>query len=73
MLAYLPGLILAGYTDCHRRFLASIGYTGVAFASIAIGVTVHFFVSWYLIFDLRMGIIGTGISGIILNFLVFAL
>ena len=66
MKAFLPGLVLLGYADMHRRFLNSIGKNTIPLFALVIGTAMHYFLSKYLVIDCKMGINGTGYAGIAL-------
>lgn len=66
MIAFLPGLIVLGYADLHRRFLNTIGRNKVPLVAMIIGTVIHYFVSVHLVIHCQMGITGTGIAGVIL-------
>jgi Na+-driven multidrug efflux pump len=71
MLAFLPGLFIQSHIDIHRRFLNSIGKNSVPLISLFIGMVFHLFFNWYFVLYLEMGIIGTGIAGVLMNLIVF--
>ena len=71
MLAFLPGLFIQAHIDVHRRFLNSIGKNSVPLISLFIGMVFHLFFNWYFVLHLEMGIIGTGIAGVLMNIIVF--
>ena len=66
MWAFLPGLVLLGYADMHRRFLNSIGRNTIPLIALVVGTCMHYFLSKYLVIDLELGITGTGLAGIAL-------
>ena len=39
--------------------------------SLFIGMVFHLFFNWYFVLHLEMGIIGTGIAGVLMNIIVF--
>jgi len=70
MIAFLPGLFIQAHIDIHRRFLNSIGKNSIPMISLFIGIFFHFIFSKILVIDLKMGITGTGVAGIIMNLIV---
>ena len=66
MVAFLPGLIILGYADIHRRYLNSLGRNTVPLIALAIGTFAHYFISKHLVITLQLGIKGTGYAGILL-------
>ncbi len=62
---------MQAHIDIHRRFLNSIGKNSVPLISLFIGMIFHLFFNWYFVLHLEMGIIGTGIAGVIMNVIVF--
>lgn len=73
MIAFLPGLVLLGLIDLHRRFLNSVGHTRPPFICLLVGTILHYFLSKYLVIEKQMGIKGTGIAGLVMNIVVFLL
>lgn len=66
MVAFLPGLLILGYADIHRRYLNSLGRNTVPLIALAIGTILHYFISKKLVVELELGITGTGYAGIML-------
>lgn len=66
MVAFLPGLVILGYTDIHRRYLNSLGRNTVPLVALAVGTFAHYFVSKHLVITCQLGIEGTGYAGILL-------
>jgi len=73
MSAFLPGLYLLSLIDCHRRWLNSCKYILLSFIAITIGTIVHYFLCYHLVMNLRMGIKGVGISGAVMNLIIFVI
>lgn len=73
MLAFLPGLYLQGYTDAHRRYLNGHGHNSFPLACLVVATVVQFCLSYYLIIELKMGITGTAVSGVLTNLMHFIL
>ena len=73
MNAFLPGLYLLSLIDCHRRFLNSCKYTMLTFIGLTIGTIIHYFLCYHHVMNLRMGITGVGISGVVMNFVIFTI
>lgn len=66
MIAFLPGLVILGYTDIHRRYLNSLGRNTVPLVALAVGTFSHYFVSKQFVITMQLGIQGTGYAGILL-------
>lgn len=49
MIAFLPGLVILGYTDIHRRYLNSLGRNTVPLVALAVGTFSHYFVSKHFV------------------------
>jgi Na+-driven multidrug efflux pump len=73
MLAFLPGLFIMAHIDLHKRFLNSLGKNNIPMICLTIGVISHFFLSLYFVIYQQKGIVGTGIAGVISNFITFVL
>ena len=63
---FLPGAMLMGYADAHRRYLNTLGKSYIPLVVMVIGTVLHYYVSRYLVIDKKMGMKGTGIAGVIL-------
>lgn len=66
MLCFMPGLILLGYADVHRRYLNSLGRNMVPLGAMIVGTIIHYFVSVRFVIYWHWGIVGTGVAGVIL-------
>ena len=47
--SFLPSLFFQGIGDCLVRLLNNLGKTEIPFISSAIGIVVHYFISWYFV------------------------
>jgi MATE family multidrug resistance protein len=65
--AYLPGMILMAFIDGQRRFLNMMNLTKGPLIAIIISVCFHVYLSWYFVWNLNYGIIGTGYVSTITN------
>lgn len=52
MIAFMPGLMLFGYTDAHRRFLTCHGYTTLPFIALLCSSAIHVSCSYHFIMNL---------------------
>lgn len=66
MFCFMPGLILLGYADVHRRYLNTLGRNIVPLGAMIIGTIIHYFISVRFVIHWHMGIVGTGVAGVIL-------
>jgi multidrug resistance protein, MATE family len=63
----MPGMILMAFIDGQRKFLNMINLTKAPLISIVISILFHVFLSWYFVWKLNYGIIGTGYASTITN------
>ena len=71
VLAYLPGLIMAGLMDGHRRFLNMMNVTQVPLFCLITGVFIHIGCLFIFINKCNYGIQGLGYAGSIANITVY--
>lgn len=62
ILAYLPGLFMAGLADIQRKFLNNFGKNKVSLYSGAIGAVIHVGNCWLFLVHFELGITGLGIA-----------
>ena len=60
--AFLPSLFFQGIGDCLVRLLNNLGKTQIPFISSAVGILLHYFISWYFVIACNYQIVGTGIA-----------
>ena len=72
VIAFTPGLILAGLIDNQRRFLNMVGKSHVPMICQSLGTMLHGFICYYLVWVDTMGIQGVGLAGSISNGLIYA-
>ena len=63
----MPGMILMAFIDGQRKFLNMINLTKAPLIAIVISILFHLFLSWYFVWKLNYGIIGTGYASTITN------
>lgn len=71
IIAYIPGLILNGLNDSQRRFLNMIELTKIPLICQLIGVSVHICLSWIFVWNMDLGIAGTGYASSLSNLTVY--
>ena len=65
--AYMPGMILMAFIDGQRKFLNMMNLTKGPMIAILISILFHIYLSWYFVWKLDLGIVGTGYASTITN------
>ena len=65
-------MILMAFIDGQRRFLNMMNLTKGPLVAILVSVTIHIYLSWYFVWKLEYGIVGTGYASSITNLINYA-
>ena len=60
--SFLPGLYLSAIGECQLRFLNNLGKTKISFICSVLGVSMHYFTSYFFVIWMGFGFSGLGVS-----------